>query len=176
MNMKQRLCTTAQWRVPLRWPKLCFERLKTVESSTSWWCQAAFIAAVFVMSFSTVWCFNRQTSDQYCILFSPRHLGLWRLFRLESAYPQNPRKRSNKLVTSLWFRTNTEEKTPKKVPSWVHHLCRRNCGMAKVYNRHLDCYGERTPLAAAAESGFEETVALLLLGASGFWAVDLHSK
>ena len=40
----------------------------------------------------------------------------------------------------------------------------RNRGAAKVYNRHLDCYGERTPLAAAAESGFEDSVALLFLG------------
>ena len=44
----------------------------------------------------------------------------------------------------------------------------RNSGAAKVYNRHLDCYGERTPLAAAAESGFEDSVALLPL--SAFWA------
>lgn len=31
-----------------------------------------------------------------------------------------------------------------------------NCGTARIYNRHLDCYAERTPLASAAESGFED--------------------
>ncbi|CAK8995773.1 Putative ankyrin repeat protein MM_0045 [Durusdinium trenchii] len=47
-----------------------------------------------------------------------------------------------------------------------------NCGMAKVYNRHLDCYGERTPLAAAAESGFEDSTALLLAAGATFEADD----
>ncbi|CAE7301825.1 Ank3 [Symbiodinium natans] len=41
-----------------------------------------------------------------------------------------------------------------------------NCEPAKVYNRHLDAYGQRTPVGAAAESGFVElTRALLDAGA-----------
>merc|ERR1712087_116789 len=37
-----------------------------------------------------------------------------------------------------------------------------NCGFAKVYNRHLDAYGRRTPLGSAAENGFRDMVATLL--------------
>lgn len=62
-----------------------------------------------------------------------------------------------------------------------------NSGAAKVYNRHLDCYGERTPLAAAAESGFEDSVALLLAagarldeadedGRTALWLAARHSR
>lgn len=62
-----------------------------------------------------------------------------------------------------------------------------NSGAAKVYNRHLDCYGERTPLAAAAESGFEDSVALLLSagarldeadgdGRTALWLAARHSR
>lgn len=62
-----------------------------------------------------------------------------------------------------------------------------NSGAAKVYNRHLDCYGERTPLAAAAESGFEDSVALLLVagarldeadgdGRTALWLAARHSR
>eukprot|EP00927_Polykrikos_kofoidii_P063564 TRINITY_DN58401_c0_g1_i1.p1 TRINITY_DN58401_c0_g1~~TRINITY_DN58401_c0_g1_i1.p1 ORF type:complete len:456 (-),score=82.12 TRINITY_DN58401_c0_g1_i1:212-1579(-) len=41
------------------------------------------------------------------------------------------------------------------------------CGDAKVYNRHLDAYGRRTPLGLAAESGFVDIVSgLISLGAS----------
>lgn len=47
-----------------------------------------------------------------------------------------------------------------------------NSGAAKVYNRHLDCYGERTPLAAAAESGFEDSVALLIVAGAELDAID----
>jgi len=62
-----------------------------------------------------------------------------------------------------------------------------NPGAAKVYNRHLDCYGERTPLAAAAESGFEDSVALLIVagaeldtidedGRTALWLASRHSR
>jgi len=37
-----------------------------------------------------------------------------------------------------------------------------NPGNAKVYNRHLDAYAQRTPLASAAESGFAPLVSTLL--------------
>jgi len=37
-----------------------------------------------------------------------------------------------------------------------------NADPAKVYNRHLDAYGQRTPLQAAAESGFPEIMEILL--------------
>eukprot|EP00933_Yihiella_yeosuensis_P057488 TRINITY_DN5732_c0_g3_i1.p1 TRINITY_DN5732_c0_g3~~TRINITY_DN5732_c0_g3_i1.p1 ORF type:complete len:494 (+),score=114.43 TRINITY_DN5732_c0_g3_i1:73-1554(+) len=37
-----------------------------------------------------------------------------------------------------------------------------NCDAAKVYNRHLDAYGQRVPLASAAESGFSEVAETLL--------------
>jgi cytohesin len=37
-----------------------------------------------------------------------------------------------------------------------------NCGPARMYNRHLDSYTERSPLGAAAESGFGEIAAKLL--------------
>mmetsp|Transcript_10975 Transcript_10975/g.26457 ORF Transcript_10975/g.26457 Transcript_10975/m.26457 type:complete len:399 (+) Transcript_10975:31-1227(+) len=37
-----------------------------------------------------------------------------------------------------------------------------NCQPAKVYNRHLDAYAQRTPVAAAAESGFAELTRMLI--------------
>lgn len=37
-----------------------------------------------------------------------------------------------------------------------------NCGLAKVYNRHLDAYAQRVPLSSAAESGFAEVAGVLL--------------
>lgn len=37
-----------------------------------------------------------------------------------------------------------------------------NCGAAKIYNRHLDAYATRTPLGAAAESGFPAILGSLL--------------
>lgn len=37
-----------------------------------------------------------------------------------------------------------------------------DCPEAKVYNRHLDAYGKRTPLCSAAESGFEKVISCLL--------------
>jgi len=37
-----------------------------------------------------------------------------------------------------------------------------DAGDAKVYNRHLDAYGQRTPLGCAAESGFDDVVGVLL--------------
>jgi ankyrin repeat protein len=37
-----------------------------------------------------------------------------------------------------------------------------DCGAAKLYNRHLDMYAVRTPVAAAAESGFAAVVSKLL--------------
>lgn len=58
---------------------------------------------------------------------------------------------------------------------------------AKVYNRHLDAYAQRTPLASAAESGFTEVCERLLavgarpddqdeLGRSPLWLACRHAK
>lgn len=62
-----------------------------------------------------------------------------------------------------------------------------NPAPAKVYNRHLDAYGQRTPLASAAESGFTEVCERLLAagarpddqeeeGRSPLWLACRHSK
>lgn len=62
-----------------------------------------------------------------------------------------------------------------------------NCGFAKIYNRHLDSYVLRAPLAAAAESGFQVAVESLLEagaavdaagedGRTALWAASRQSK
>jgi ankyrin repeat protein len=47
-----------------------------------------------------------------------------------------------------------------------------NCGLAKVYNRHLDAYAQRTPLSSAAESGFAPVVNVLLAAGAVIEEVD----
>lgn len=58
---------------------------------------------------------------------------------------------------------------------------------AKVYNRHLDAYAQRTPLASAAESGFVEVCEILLsagawpdeedeIGRSPLWLACRHAR
>mmetsp|Transcript_40678 Transcript_40678/g.75632 ORF Transcript_40678/g.75632 Transcript_40678/m.75632 type:complete len:407 (+) Transcript_40678:147-1367(+) len=62
-----------------------------------------------------------------------------------------------------------------------------NCGLARVYNRHLDAYAMRTPLISAAESGFAEIVSTLLAcgadveapdpdGRTALWQSCRHSR
>jgi ankyrin repeat protein len=63
-----------------------------------------------------------------------------------------------------------------------------NCGDAKVYNRYLDAYSQRTPLASASESNFTEVVTRLLSagariedvaaddGRTPLWLACRHSK
>merc|ERR1719272_449458 len=62
-----------------------------------------------------------------------------------------------------------------------------NCGHAKVYNRHLDGYGQRVPLSSAAESGFAEVAGVLLAagaqledpgeeGRTALWLAARHSR
>lgn len=49
-------------------------------------------------------------------------------------------------------------------PEWQEKAVKSlvDCPEAKVYNRHLDAYGKRTPLCSAAESGFEKVISCLL--------------
>lgn len=51
-----------------------------------------------------------------------------------------------------------------------------NCGLAKIYNRHLDVYGHRCPLASAAESGFVEVCSALLAARAELNAEDDHGR
>jgi ankyrin repeat protein len=62
-----------------------------------------------------------------------------------------------------------------------------NCGLAKVYNRHLDAYAKRTPLSSAAESGFAAVVTVLLAagavieepdedGRTPLWLASRHAR
>eukprot|EP00441_Pelagodinium_beii_P033455 CAMPEP_0197626912 /NCGR_PEP_ID=MMETSP1338-20131121/5681_1 /TAXON_ID=43686 ORGANISM="Pelagodinium beii, Strain RCC1491" /NCGR_SAMPLE_ID=MMETSP1338 /ASSEMBLY_ACC=CAM_ASM_000754 /LENGTH=456 /DNA_ID=CAMNT_0043197507 /DNA_START=52 /DNA_END=1422 /DNA_ORIENTATION=+ len=62
-----------------------------------------------------------------------------------------------------------------------------NAEPAKVYNRHLDAYGQRTPLQSAAESGFPEIIEVLLAsgarldeededGRTALWLASRHSR
>jgi len=60
------------------------------------------------------------------------------------------------VVEALLEARRTEGKSDAAVKEFV------NCGAAKLYNRHLDVYSVRTPVAAAAESGFFAVVSKLL--------------
>lgn len=62
-----------------------------------------------------------------------------------------------------------------------------NCEPAKVYNRHLDAYGQRKPLASAAESGFADVAEVLIAasarpdeadedGRTPLWLACRHSR
>jgi len=51
-----------------------------------------------------------------------------------------------------------------------------NCGLAKVYNRHLDTYARRTPLASAAESGFADVVGVLQAAGAELEALDEEGR
>lgn len=62
-----------------------------------------------------------------------------------------------------------------------------NCGQARIYNRHLDAYAQRTPLTSAAESGFTELVSTLAAagaaidsadedGRTALWLACRHSR
>lgn len=46
------------------------------------------------------------------------------------------------------------------------------CEHAKVYNRHLDAYAQRTPLCSAAESGFMEVASILIAAGAPLEDVD----
>lgn len=62
-----------------------------------------------------------------------------------------------------------------------------SCTHAKVYNRHLDSYAQRTPLCSAAESGFSNIVGMLIAagaateeasddGRTALWLACRHSR
>jgi ankyrin repeat protein len=60
------------------------------------------------------------------------------------------------VVEALLEAARAEGKNDDAVKEFV------NCEAAKLYNRHLDVYSVRTPVAAAAESGFAAVVSKLL--------------
>eukprot|EP00746_Dinoflagellata_sp_MGD_P004993 gnl/MRDRNA2_/MRDRNA2_109663_c0_seq1.p1 gnl/MRDRNA2_/MRDRNA2_109663_c0~~gnl/MRDRNA2_/MRDRNA2_109663_c0_seq1.p1 ORF type:complete len:426 (-),score=89.03 gnl/MRDRNA2_/MRDRNA2_109663_c0_seq1:50-1207(-) len=61
-----------------------------------------------------------------------------------------------RVVDALLDTARAEGKNDKALKDFV------DCGAAKLYNRHLDMYAVRTPIAAAAESGFAAVVNKLL--------------